>query len=127
MLIALSSLSQTVTKVDDSTVILHSSTMKSIIKDLIAKDQCDSVLEYTQQTDSLLKKVVADKDSIILNINNQLRLESDLFTDKNGELTISENSLKALQKKYTELKVNDRVKMGFATMIILGLVYFIIK
>lgn len=63
------------------------------------------------------------KDSIISEKNKQLADKADILSATNMQLSLSKADNEAWKKKYTNLKINDRLKMGIGGTIIVGLLY----
>jgi len=63
------------------------------------------------------------KDSVISEKNKQLADKTDILSATNMQLSLSKADNEAWKKKYTNLKINDRLKMGIGGTIIVGLLY----
>ena len=84
-------------------------------------------LNLTKKNVRLLNQMLFYKDSIIFEDSLIIFDERSIINAKSGELDIEKGKEKQLLDKYRVIKVNDRLKMGIFTTIIVGLVYVYIE
>jgi len=84
-------------------------------------------LNKTKQDVHLLNKMLFDKDSLLFEDSMIIFDDRAIITAKSGEIDLANAQKKELQKKYSVLKTNDRLKMGLFATIVFGLVYIYIE
>lgn len=87
---------------------------------------CDE-LNKTKQDVHLLNSMLFYRDSLLYEDSMLIFDDRSIITAKSGEIDLANAQKKELQKKYSALKTNDRLKIGFFTTIVVGLVYIYIQ
>ena len=94
---------------------------------ILMADGMRQELTYTKNEVHLLNAMIFNKDSTIYEYQRLSEDNKAIIDATNGQLDISKQQTKDMQKKYSHLKVNDRLKMGAFCTAIIGLVYIYIE
>ena len=87
---------------------------------------CDE-LNKTKQDVHLLNSMLYYRDSMLYEDSMLILDDRSIITAKSGQIDLANAQKKELQKKYSLLKTNDRLKIGFLTTVIIGIVYVYIE
>ncbi len=86
--------------------------VKLVIKDLITGDEAKSTLSITNDKINLLEQKIFLKDSIILNLNNQVSNFNSILAQKNNQLNISRELSERLEKDLKRAKIKNKLTLG---------------
>lgn len=113
-----------INKINPAKIIgLPDSVLRKAAAQLVMYDEYDKAFAYMNDNISLESYEIHLKDSIISEKNKQLADKADILSATNMQLSLSKADNEAWKKKYTNLKINDRLKMGIGGTIIVGLLY----
>jgi len=87
---------------------------------------CDE-LNKTKKSVHLLNSMLFYRDSLHNEDSMKILDARTIITAKNGEIDLANARTKEMKGKYSALKTNDRLKIGFFTTIVVGLVYIYIQ
>lgn len=112
------------TKINKAELIcLPDSVLRKVANELVLYDQCASQRTVLNLSIDYLNQIITSKDSLLFIKESEIKAKGDiigLYMDKNS---IQNTEIKEMQKKYSQLKINDRLKMGTGAAIICLLVY----
>lgn len=88
-------------------MILQEEIAREIIKDLIKGDAAIEQLEVYEKQVETLELKVSLKDSVIVNLNNQIQNLNQIDVDRNKQLTLSEELTAELNKDLKKQKAKN--------------------
>ena len=124
MMMSWKSFSQNV--IDSTSIQLKKPVAKLVIKDLITGDGAKNELALTLDKVLLFEEKISLKDSIILNLNNQVKNYNSIISTKSDQLLLSQKLSKKLQKDLKKQKLKTKL-MGGAGLVAAAGVVFLLK
>ena len=124
MMMSWKSFSQNV--IDSTSIQLKKPVAKLVIKDLITGDGAKNELALTLDKILLFEEKISLKDSIILNLNNQVKNYNSIISTKSDQLLLSQKLSKKLQKDLKKQKLKT-ILMGGAGLVAVAGVVFLLK
>ncbi len=103
------------------------SVVRNMAKFVAQADGWKRDLQLKTEANLVLGRIIINKDSIISNKDKILFDETDKTKATQVLLDVCKAQKSDLEKKYSRLKVNDRLKMGFCATVIVGIVYAYIQ
>lgn len=103
------------------------STLRKIVKDLVAGDGCATELPLVQGKLDFAETQLTDKDKIISEKDHQINLTSDIVTAGVKKNELMQTNVDYLTDRYKRLRRNDRIKVGGGVAVIVGMGAVLIK
>ena len=123
MMMSWSSFSQIAT--DSTSIQLKKPVAKLVIKDLITGDGAKNELALTLDKILLFEEKISLKDSIILNLNNQVKNYNSIISTKSDQLLLSQKLSKKLQKDLKKQKLKTKLMGGAGLVAVAGVVFLL--
>jgi hypothetical protein len=103
------------------------STIRKAAKILVQYKALQREVELDNKSIEILGDIIYYKDSIIYENGLIIKSSSDRIKATEGLLVVSKSETAAMQKKYKDLKFNDRTKIGIIGIIVIALAYAYIQ
>jgi hypothetical protein len=98
---------------------------KLVIKDLITGDGAKNELALTLDKFKILEQKIVLKDSIIINLNNQIGNFNSILLTKSDQLTLSQELSKKLESDLKKQKLKNKITMGAGVVGIIAAVLLV--
>ena len=111
--------------IDSTSIQLKKPVAKLVIKDLITGDGAKNELALTLDKVLLFEEKISLKDSIILNLNNQVKNYNSIISTKSDQLLLSQKLSKKLQKDLKKQKLKTKLMGGAGLVAVAGVVFLL--
>ena len=112
-------------QVDTGKVALPDTILKRAIVDIVRGDECREQVRLLNAKIEVMNRILNLKDSVIGEQLFQIRKYQDIVQLDSSKSAVQDKEIADYKKKYRRLKVRDRMKMGLAATVILGLLYIV--
>lgn len=125
MLLTITTAYASFSQVDTGKVALPDTILKRAIVDIVRGDECREQVRLLNAKIEVMNRILNLKDSVIGEQLFQIRKYQDIVQLDSSKSAVQDKEIADYKKKYRRLKVRDRMKMGLAATVILGLLYIV--